>query len=210
LIGEHLNSLGAQRMRNPPRIGGGIVISQHRPQAMRSLHLTQQAGARFGIGRTLLITSGQGHRDEVADERDQVRMQTVDHPDCGLQRMRGEVRVVVKIRKESDRETVKPLRPAGKRDWHANDARVIGLDQDGVGRDGSDARARRESDESTPGGTKKWQSFRVLTGGICGARPQFRITDACDFAICRPSETEGGLQINAAVGHALRERTAHQ
>ncbi len=46
--------------------------------------------------------------------------------------MNREIRVVVEIAEQRNREAIEPFRPAGKNKIPAHNARAIGLDQDGL------------------------------------------------------------------------------
>ena len=127
-IVQDLNSNATKRVCNPVRISQGVVVSHHRPQTVRRLHLPQQLSARF-CGRSGLCTVAEvGHGDEISGQHDECRMQVVDDVDRGSQRMDRKIWIVMKITEERDGEAFQPRRPTPERNLFANDAGMVGLD----------------------------------------------------------------------------------
>ena len=150
LIGEDLNSPAAQRACDNIWIGREVVISRNRPQAVRSLHLPEQVGARFGghcCSSVIFVSPEDRRGDEISGNCDQVGAKTVDQADRRMKGMLGKIGVVVEVAEQRDRESVHLGRPAAKSDILAHDARTIGLDENRVGGDGGDSSNRRETNE---------------------------------------------------------------
>lgn len=73
--------------------------------------------------------------------------------------MNREIRIVVKVAKQRDGEALQPFRPAPERNFLANDARKVGLDECGVGREADQPSSRRETYKFSPGSRKERQSI---------------------------------------------------
>ena len=67
------------------------------------------------------------------------------------------MRVIVKVAEVCDCEAVQAGGPTRKSNCLPYDLRAIGLDQDGVGGDGSDSGSRSETEKFPSGGGKKRQ-----------------------------------------------------
>ncbi len=64
----------------------------------------------------------------------------------------------MKVAEQRDGEAFQPNWPTPKRNLLAHDAGTIGFDQDGIGAEGCDTSAGRDTDKFAPGDGKKRQS----------------------------------------------------
>lgn len=139
------------------------MIPHNCPQAVRRLHLSQQACARLGRGCSfsiaLLASAQNRHRNEVAGQDDEVGMKIVYYADRGMKRMFGKVRIVVEVAEQRHGEAVEAGGPTPQGDFLANDLGTIRLNQNRVRSDRSDRSRSSESNEIAPGSRKKSQSI---------------------------------------------------
>ena len=82
-----------------------------------------------------------------------------------MKRMEGEKRVVVKIADEGDGEAIEPARPARKGKIFTDDAREIGLDQDGIAGESERSGGSGRVEESASGCGKGRQTNFLAEAG---------------------------------------------
>jgi hypothetical protein len=177
LIGKHFNSLGAQRAGNPIGIGECIMVPQHSPESMGRLQPPEQMGARLGnIGSLRMLTKKRlGH--EITGQNDQFRMQLIDEGNGGTDRVDREVRVVMEVAEQCDVESVEVRWPATQPNFASHKLWAIGLNEQAVGAERGNTRARCETDELSPVNRKQWQSVFWATYLRLGQTlSSFRIT----------------------------------
>ena len=154
------------------------MVTEYGPQSVRRVHLAQELGARFsgsgGSGGGAKV----GYGNEVSGKHDQFGMEVIDHADRRVQGMDRKYGVVMKIAEQRDGETVKFGGPAAQRDFAANDAGTIGLEQDGIRGQSGHAGAGGKTDKLSPGNGKKSQSLSgPYAAGLRGTQVSaFRIT----------------------------------
>src|SRR5450755_1046923 len=95
--------------------------------------------------------------NKVSRQHNQLGTEIVNCADGSSKGMNREIRVVVKVAKQRDCEALQPFRPAPERNFLANDARKVRLDE--CGREADHPSSRRETYKFSPGSRKKRQSI---------------------------------------------------
>jgi hypothetical protein len=130
---------------------------------MGRLQAAEQVCARLrGIGSLLRIAQGRlGH--EIAGQHDQIGMQIIDEGNGRPDRVNGEVRVVMEIAEQGDIESVEVGWPPPQPNFAPHELWAIRLNENAVGAERGNTRARCQTDELSPVNRKQWQSvFWVL------------------------------------------------
>jgi hypothetical protein len=109
-----------------------VVVAKDGPQAVRRGELAQEAGARLGRECASAVMAAPGNRNKIAGEHDEIGTETIHDGDGGVQRVDGEVRIVMEIADEGDGEASEAFRPTGQKEILANDVGVVGLEQDSI------------------------------------------------------------------------------
>ena len=78
-------------------IGESIMIPHHSPKAVRSFQISEDCGARRGVGCTFRRISEERNGYEIAGEQDKLWPQGIDDSDGGLNGMNRKIRIVVEV-----------------------------------------------------------------------------------------------------------------
>jgi len=140
-----LNSPGSQGGGDALGVGVVVVISQRREDTLAGTELASGLSGGFGgIGAlfgVVQVIAKEGNGYEVAGEDDKVGLEIVDDLNGSAEGNRGKNLVVVQVAELRDGKSVERRRQAGEGKVEAHELRIIGLEEDSVGRQSQRPRA---------------------------------------------------------------------
>jgi hypothetical protein len=158
LIGQDMDIFSFEGTRHVPGVGAFIVIAHDGPKPMRRGELTQYTGARFSRQCAFGVVTQQRHRNKIAGKHNQIGSKADYDRDSGMKRMNREMRIVVKIAKHGDGETIHSLGPARQKKILPHQAGMIGGEERGVPNNDGRTRNGRCGNELASCGWKKRQT----------------------------------------------------